>query len=75
MISANINGPMVQVVAAGTVIEIAKETAMLINAIYEKLDGGAKNEQREFYRRSLATFLTDPDSPLFLADEEEGDTK
>jgi hypothetical protein len=70
MITAIINGPAVQVMAAGNTIEITKETAMIINALYEKLDGGEKNEQREFYRKSLVTFLTDPDSPLFEIDEE-----
>lgn len=70
MITAIIEGPAVQVVAAGNVTEITKETAVLINAIYERLDGGERNEIREFYRNSLATFLTDPDSPLFEIDEE-----
>lgn len=73
MITAIINGPAVQVMAAGNVKEITNETALRINGIYEKLDGGKRNEHREFYRKSLATFLTDPNSPLFEPAEESAD--
>lgn len=70
MIFANVNKAHISVVVTGNTFDIAKETAMLIDAIYSKLDGGERNECREFYREHLVKFLTDPDSPLFMPIDE-----
>ena len=74
MIEYKIDNSRVEVKMEGTPLTITTECLELITAIYrgfESPDGS--NDLRELFRGNLVNFLTDPDSPLFVAEEPENE--
>ena len=71
MLIAHVNGEKTMVAALGDVITITAEVSAVINGVYRRLeDESGKNFSREVFRKTLISFLSDEDSPLFEAPSE-----